>query len=169
LKRFPSGRYGRQRLEFFEAPFRAPLRSFAALVFPWSDGKVLICNIEDRGWCIPSGRVEPDESSIEAAAREAREEAGAILQDIIYLGCYRISERNEVRWADVFAARVKELIDIPEGSESVGRMLVDFEDLPGIYHLWNELTEAVFRRSDEVLRRHSRHLDQALKNGQGGH
>lgn len=169
MSRFPSGRYGRQRLEFFEAPFRAPLRSFAALVFPWSDEKVLICNIEDRGWCIPSGRVEPDESSIEAAAREAREEAGAILQDIIYLGCYRISERNEVRWADVFAARVKELVDIPEGSESIGRMLVDFEELPAIYHLWNDLTEAVFRRSDEVLRRHSQHLDQAARNGQNSH
>lgn len=152
--RFPSGKYGRQRLEFHAAPFRAPLRAFASLVFTWCDGEVLLCNIEDRGWCIPSGRVEPNESSIEAAIREAREEAGAILQDVLYLGCYRITERGEVRWADVYVARVKELVDIPEEFESMGRQMLSLEALPSIYHLWNPLTEAVFNYSAEILRRH---------------
>lgn len=152
--KFPSGRYGRQRLEFFPAPFRAPLRAFAALVFPWCEGQVLICDIEDRGWCIPSGRVEPNESSIEAAIREAKEEAGAILEDVLYLGCYRITERGEVRWADVFAARVKELVDIPEEFESMGRQILPLDSLPDVYHLWNPLTEAVFNHSAEILRRH---------------
>ncbi len=155
MSRFPSGRYGRQLLEFHPAPFRAPLRAFAALVFPWNDDDVLICNIENRGWCIPSGRVEPDETSLEAAAREAREEAGAVLQDVLYIGCYRISERNEVRWADVYTARVQDLVDIPEEFESTGRMYVKPEELPGVYHLWNPLTEAVFAYSREVLRRHA--------------
>ena len=153
--RFPSGKYGRQRLEFHPAPFRAPLRAFAALVFTWCDGQVLLCNIEDRGWCIPSGRVEPNESAIEAAVREAREEAGAILEDVLYLGCYRITERGEVRWADVYVARVKELVDIPEEFESMGRQLLNLEDLPPIYHLWNPLTEAVFHYSEEILKRHA--------------
>ncbi|MBS1723872.1 MAG: NUDIX domain-containing protein [Armatimonadetes bacterium] len=153
--KFPSGRYGRQSLEFHPAPFRAPLRAFAALVFPWCEDKVLICNIEDRGWCIPSGRVEPDESSLEAAVREAREEAGAILQDVLYLGCYRITERGEVRWADVYAARVTDLVDIPEGSESLGRQMLSPNELPEIYHLWNPLTEAVFKHSHEILKRHA--------------
>ena len=155
MSKFPSGKYGRQRLEFFPAPFRAPLRAFAALVFPWCDGQVLICDIEDRGWCIPSGRVEPNESSLEAAVREAKEEAGAILEDVLYLGCYRITERGEVRWADVFAARVKELVDIPEEFESMGRQILPLEELPPIYHLWNPLTEAVFQHSAEVLKRHA--------------
>ena len=39
LKKFPVGPYGRQRLQFYPAPFRAPLRAFAGLVFPWMDGK----------------------------------------------------------------------------------------------------------------------------------
>ena len=71
VRKFSAGKYGRQRLEFFPAPFRAPLRSFAALVFPWEGEQVLLCDIENRGWSIPSGRVEPDESSSEAACREA--------------------------------------------------------------------------------------------------
>ena len=86
LKRFPSGQYGRQRLHFYPAPFRAPLRAFAGLVFPWMGGRVLLANIEGRGWCIPSGRVEPNESSAEAVRREALEEAGAILTDVQYMG-----------------------------------------------------------------------------------
>ncbi|MBS1713944.1 MAG: NUDIX domain-containing protein [Armatimonadetes bacterium] len=155
MSRFPTGKYGRQNLEFFPAPFRAPLRAFAALVFPWCDDQVLICNIQDRGWCIPSGRVEPDESSLEAAVREAREEAGAILQDVIYLGCYRITERGEVRWADVYAARVKELVEIPAEFESMGRRILPLAELPETYHLWNPLTEAVFKYSEQILKRHA--------------
>lgn len=153
--KFPSGKYGRQRLEFHPAPFRAPLRAFAALVFTWCEDEVLLCNIEDRGWCIPSGRVEPNESSLEAAVREAKEEAGAILQDVLYLGAYRITERGEVRWADVYVARVKELVDIPEEFESMGRQTLSLDALPDIYHLWNPLTEAVFNYSAEILKRHA--------------
>lgn len=153
MKRFPSGVYGRQRLQFFPAPFRAPLRAFAGLVFPWLDDKVVICDIIGRGWCIPSGRVEPEETSAEAVVREAQEEAGAILTDLQYIGCYHISERREVRWADCYVAHVKELVEIGMAEESRGRQLVTPEELPGIYHNWSSLTEMVFQHSLEVLRR----------------
>lgn len=154
MKKFSTGRYGRQTLEFFPAPFRAPLRAFAALVFPWSGEEVLLCNICDRGWCIPSGRVEPEESSQEAALREALEEAGAVLIEPQYIGCYRISERSEVRWADVFAATVGELVEITCPHESRGRQLVTFEQLPDVYYQWTPLLDEVFRYSREVVRRH---------------
>lgn len=154
--KFPSGRYGRQTMEFFPAPYRSPIRAFAALVFPWYGEEVLLCDICDRGWCIPSGRVEPGESSLEAAVREAREEAGAILQDIVYLGTYRITERNEVRWADVFVAQVAELAEITHENESKGRQFVPRPEIEGIYHQWNPLLEAVFNYSHEVMVRYRR-------------
>ncbi len=153
MKKFPAGPYGRQRLQFFPAPFRAPLRAFAGLVFPWLDGQVLICNIEDRGWCIPSGRVEPDETSLEAVIRESLEEGGALLTHVQYIGCYQISERKEVRWADVYAARVSELVEITMTEESLGRKLVSMEELPAIYHMWNPLTEMVFDHAREIIDR----------------
>jgi len=162
VRRFPSGQYGRQRLQFFPAPYRAPLRAFAGLVFPWQDEKVLICDIEGRGWCIPSGRVEPFETSLEAIKREAVEEAGAVLQDIQYIGCYYITERREVRWADCYAARVADLVEIGMQEESLGRQFVTLDELPAIYHLWNPLTEMVFQHSREVL---SRCLKASSKNG----
>lgn len=152
-RQFPSGRYGRQRLEFFPAPYRAPLRAFAALVFCWEEDRVLLCDIEDRGWCIPSGRVEPFESSMDAARREAVEEAGAKLKQIQYLGCYRVSERREVRWADVFVAEVDSLCEIGCPEESLGRKFVSMDTLPEVYYSWNPLVEAVFNFSHDVLER----------------
>jgi 8-oxo-dGTP diphosphatase len=157
MKRFPSGSFGRQRLQFFPAPFKAPLRTFAVLVFAWQSGRVVICDIEDRGWCIPSGRVEPDETSLEAAHREAKEEGGIELEDVQYIGCYQISERREVRWMDCYAARVKAVGEISMKQESLGMRLVTVEELPAVYHLWNPLTEAVFHYSREVVRRFEDH------------
>lgn len=156
MKRFPSGQYGRQRLQFFPAPYRAPLRAFAALVFPWVGDKIVICDIEGRGWSIPSGRVEPNETSLEAVKREAIEEAGATLCDVQYIGCYHISERRETRWADCFVSRVEMLGEIGMKEESLGRKLATLDELPDIYHLWNELTEMVFIHSKEVLERQMR-------------
>lgn len=156
MKRYPTGTYGRQRLEFHPAPFRAPLRAFAGLVFAWQSGKVLVCDIDGRGWCIPSGRVEPYENSLEAVRREALEEGGAILECIQYLGCYRISEKREVRWADCYAARVLDLVEITMQNESRGRQLLTMEELPPIYHLWNPLTEMLFQLSYEVVCRSER-------------
>ena len=154
MRRFPCGKYGKQTLEFHPAPFRAPLRAFAALVFPWRDDQVLICNIEDRGWCVPSGRVEPNECSLQAAIREAKEEAGADLKDIHYIGCYRVSQRDEVRWVDIYAANVVGLTDLDPQFESIGRKFVTLDELPEIYHLWNPLTESLFKHSKCVLDRH---------------
>lgn len=164
MKKFPAGPFGRQRLQFYPAPFRAPLRAFAGLVFPWMDGKVLICNIEDRGWCIPSGRVEPHETSLEAVLREAVEEGGAELEDVQYIGCYQISERQEVRWADVYAARVARLVEITMTEESLGRQLVTLEELPSLYHLWTPLTEMVFQHAREIVERSESRRNTILPN-----
>lgn len=153
MKKFPPGPYGRQRLNFYPAPFRAPLRAFAGLVFPWMDGQVLICNIEDRGWCIPSGRVEAGETSMEAVIREALEEGGALIQDVQYIGCYQVTDRQEIRWVDVYTARVSQLVEITMTEESLGRQLVSMAELPNIYHLWTPLTEMVFEHAREINER----------------
>ncbi len=130
------------------------MRAFAGLVFPWQGDRVLVCDIVDRGWCIPSGRVEPAEDSRDAVIREAREEAGAELQDLQYIGCYHISERDEVRWADCYTARVASLGEIQVAEESQRIEFMTLDQLPDHYHLWNELTQQVFVYSLEVLRRY---------------
>lgn len=116
----------------------------------------MLCDIEGRGWCIPSGRVEPYETSLEAVHREAVEEGGVLLRDVDYLGCYHISERREVRWADCYSARIKAFVDITIPEESKGRRLATLEELPEIYHLWTPLTQMVFELSHEVVERRRR-------------
>lgn len=153
LKKFPSGSYGRQTLQFHPAPYKAPLRAFAALVFPWRGEEILLCNIEDRGWCIPSGRVEAYESSLDAVHREAMEEAGAVLEAIQYIGCYRIQEKSEIRWADVFTARVADLKEITVPEESLGRQFCTMDDLPTTYYQWDEQTKMVFEHALGIMRR----------------
>ncbi len=153
VKKFPCGTYGRQTLQFFAAPYKAPLRAFAALVFPWEGEKILLCNIGDRGWCIPSGRVEPFETSIDAVRREALEEAGATLECVQYIGCYKICEKGEVRWADVYVARVLSLGEISMPEESLGRQLVDMDELPNVYYEWTELTKCMFEHAYEIMQR----------------
>lgn len=129
------------------------MRAFAVLLFPWFESKILVCNIVDRGWCVPSGRVEPSENSLEAAVREAREEAGAEIEDIQYIGCYRIEDKSQVRWADAFVAAVVRLGEIGNPEESLGCKLMDMDQLAESYHLWNDLTEQVVTYSRQVFNR----------------
>ena len=157
VKKFPSGQFGRQRFEFYSAPFKAPLRPFAVMVIPWQNNQILVCDIENRGWCIPGGRVEPLETSIEAAYRETLEEGGALLGSMRYIGCYKMIERTDkklqIRWADAYVAKVEELVALDPQYESKGRKLVALEDLPQIYYQWNPLVKEVFHYSKEVLKR----------------
>jgi 8-oxo-dGTP diphosphatase len=153
VKKFPAGSYGRQTLQFYPAPYKSQIRAFAALVFPWKEEEVLLCNIEDRGWCIPSGRVEAYETSLDAVKREALEEAGAQLDAIQYIGCYHIREKTEVRWADVYTARVTGLQEITATEESLGRQFVTMETLPSVYYQWDPQTEMVFDHALTIMRR----------------
>ncbi|KXK19829.1 MAG: NUDIX hydrolase [Fimbriimonadaceae bacterium] len=151
MKRFPVGKYGRQQLSFFPAPYRAPLRSFAVLVFAWKDDKVVVCDISHRGWSVPSGRVEHGETSLEAARREAFEEAGLQVSELNYMGCYQVRDRKETRWVDAFSGLVESMTPIQPGGESRAVRLVTMAELAEIYHLWNDLTKIVFEYSRESL------------------
>jgi 8-oxo-dGTP diphosphatase len=151
--KFPSGKWGNRHMVFHPAPVRPPFRPFAAMVFAWQDGHALICNIPGRGWCIPSGRVEPNEEGIAAAEREAYEEGGARLGDLRYMGCYQISDKSTTLWAEAYTASIEQLEEIPDFSESTERKLVDPEQLPDVYHMWDSLTQAVFEYSRTVFER----------------
>lgn len=153
MRRFPSGKWGGNTLEFWPAPQHAPFRPFAAMMFIWKDEEVLLCKIPGRGWCIPSGRVEPNEEPKQAAIRESYEEAGARLKNIRYLGAYRISSKREIKWAETFVGELDILEEIPVESEAEDRLFVSLSEIPNIYHIWNPLFEKLFPYSLEVLKR----------------
>jgi 8-oxo-dGTP diphosphatase len=41
---------------------------------------------KSNGWCIPGGKVEPGETTLEGAIRETFEETGIKVSDLIYVG-----------------------------------------------------------------------------------
>jgi len=97
--------------------------------------------------------VEAFESSAEAVKREAIEEAGAEIDSVQYIGCYKICEKGEVRWADVYVGQVVSLGEISMPEESLGRQLVTMEELPGVYYDWNPLTKCVFEHARAIMLR----------------
>jgi 8-oxo-dGTP diphosphatase len=118
----------------------------AALVFPFYGDKVVLADIATRGWCIPSGHVEPGESFEEAVRREAFEEAGATLDRVAFIGYFVLTRRDTgaVRHAPTFIGEVQGLAAVPPGTESRGMQMVNVEDVAGLYFAWDDLLAAVF-------------------------
>ncbi len=118
----------------------------AVLLFAFFGDRVVLCDIEGRGWSVPSGHIQPGESPEQAMRREAREEAGIVLHRMQPLGVYILQEADGSRWyAPVFVGEVAHFAPIPDTSESHGVLLIPPEDVQEVYHLWDPLVAEVFR------------------------
>lgn len=150
---FPTVRWKRENATFVANSLPIPgVATPAALVFPFYGDRIVLAEIPSRGWCIPSGHLEPGESAEQAVRREAFEEAGVTLGRVVYLGYFVLTdpETNVVRHAPTFVADVLGLSEIPEGSESLGRMLAPIEDISGLYFAWDALLAAVFDEATQA-------------------
>lgn len=71
----------------------------AGCIAEW-DGKILLCKraIEPRYglWTLPAGFMENGETTVAAAAREAREEANADVTDLALYGLFNLPHINQV-------------------------------------------------------------------------
>jgi hypothetical protein len=78
------------------------------------------------------------------------------MEPVIYLGSYKLIDGADTRWAEVYSGVVDRLQEIDPEFESRGRRWTDPDELPGLYHEWNGLIEAVFSHSRTMLIRHIR-------------
>ena len=103
-------------------------------VCTWAD-KFLLCRraIEPRPgyWTIPAGYMEENESTVQGAAREAREEAEADIEIDGLLAIYDIPRISQVQM--IFRARLI-TPDIGAGPESLEVGLFAWDDIP-----WDDL------------------------------
>ena len=143
-----------------ELPSGSEDRLYAVLTFVFYGGQVVLADITDRGYCIPSGKIEAEETIAEAAEREVFEETGARLSGGLFhlIGYYLLTPRNgaragEARCCPVFVAEAAGFEPIPEGSESRGVLLARMEDVAGLYFFWDDLVAAVFAHAHEQYQR----------------
>jgi 8-oxo-dGTP diphosphatase len=149
---FPTVDWKSETATFVPAPAGTPAPAEwgapapAALVFPFYGDRVVLADIATRGWCIPSGHVEPGETAEQAVRRESEEEAGATLGRVAYLGYFVLTRRDTgtVRHAPTFIAEAVAIGAPVTGSDSRGAQLANVEDVAGLYFSWDDLLAAVF-------------------------
>lgn len=110
-------------------------------VVPLWGEQVLLCRraIEPRvgSWTFPAGYLEMGESPQEGAAREAMEEAGAVVEVGSLVGLYPVTHRGQVHMA--FAGRLQNE-DFAAGIESLEVELFGLDEIP-----WEELSFPTIR------------------------
>lgn len=114
-----------------------PTHALAAII---DQDRLLLANIPNRGWCCPSGKIEPGESPEQAAIREAYEETGATIEIVRRLGAFTLPNVA----MPAFLARCLTLVDLPPSSESTDRKWIDRSELPTVYCDWNPLFQRFF-------------------------
>jgi len=141
------------RFQPYASRSSSPVPPFShVLVAILHQDQFLLAHIAGRGYCIPSGHIEPGETPEEAARREAYEEAGAQIKNLQVMGYYRMRpagitapKSESLSYAILYLAEPVSLEPLPPGSESKGVRWADLETLPGLYYQWSPLMEAVFR------------------------
>lgn len=93
-----------------------PLAQSSVIPFRVRDGTLEFCvitSIRARHWGFPKGLIDPGETPIEAALKEAWEEAGLRGRVIgESLGAYRYEKWGEILEVDVFVMQVESVADV---------------------------------------------------------
>lgn len=142
LTEFPKAKWGSYKAEFVLST-AAPVTH--VVVFPFYGDLIVLAEIINRGWCIPSGHIEPGETPEMAAHRESMEEAGIELGPLTQLGAFVLTaEDGSAGAANAYIATVTKMHDSPSGSDSAGRALFRVEDVSETYYHWDELLDTAF-------------------------
>ncbi|KXZ23195.1 nucleoside triphosphatase YtkD [Bacillus nakamurai] len=90
--------------------------------------KWLLTEHEDRGFEFPGGKVEPMECAEEAALREVKEETGAAVRHLQYVGQYKVLGKEKVIVKNIYFADIEKLEKQSDYFETKGPVL--FSELP---------------------------------------
>lgn len=87
--------------------------------------KWLLTNHEDRGYEFPGGKVEKGETPVEAAIREVKEETGATVGKIDYIGQYKVVGKEKTIVKNIYFARINSMERQSTYFETLGPVLLD--------------------------------------------
>ena len=93
----------------------------SVLIFIKKDKEWLMVKNKFRSWEFPGGHREGSETLYETAQREAFEEAGVDIKNIVYVGFYRLPDGHTTA---IVTADVEKMHDIPTDFETEEREFV---------------------------------------------
>lgn len=134
--------YGNQvRLSFADHPFaKAPDHVWIVCRF---QEKWLLTDHRERGLEFPGGKIEAGESPTQAAVREVLEETGGVVDELTYIGQYKV---GEALVKNIYFAKIKALKPRQNYLETNGPILL--AELPANVR---EESRFSFIMKDEVL------------------
>lgn len=126
--------------------------------FCFHEGKVILVDLDTRGWDIPGGHMEEGEVPAECFAREAMEEAcisgeskmlGYVLVDNRDDPAFDASKYPEVGCQIFYRMDVSEVHPWKQDFEASERKSFMPQDVPSNHENWNEIFEAIFKAAQE--------------------
>ncbi|MFQ3544719.1 nucleoside triphosphatase YtkD [Halobacillus rhizosphaerae] len=119
----------------------------------------LLTKHKDRGIEFPGGKVEEGETPEQAAIREVKEETGAEVLDLNYIGQYHVAGKGGTIIKNVYFATISELVVQEHYFETLGPVL--FERLPETMASNDRFS---FMMKDEVLPQCMEYIQTKIEN-----
>lgn len=133
------------KLSFKHQPFsKKPLHVWVICKY---QQKWLLTKHKERGLEFPGGKVEKGETAKQAAIREVKEETGAVVDKIYYIGQYFVSGKTENVIKNIYFASIQALKYQNTYYETEGPVLL--AELPTNIKCRNDYS---FMMKDEVLK-----------------
>src|SRR5690625_2412808 len=111
------------RLSFADHPFsNKPQHVFVICKF---NDQWLLTRHKSRGLEFPGGKVEEGETAEQGAIREVKEETGAIVQNIEYVGQYFVKGQKENIIKNIYYAEIEKIINEDHYYETFGPVLLE--------------------------------------------
>lgn len=121
--------------------------------FCFKDDKLLLVNLNHRGWDFPGGHIEYEETPEECLKREAYEE-GYVTGNSILLGHIIVDHTENLNWDEsspypkvgyqvFYRMDIDQLYHFKAKYESGERMLINPNEVKEYYHEWNKLYQEI--------------------------
>lgn len=139
-----------------------PIRNLITSVhgFCFHKNKLLLVNLEHRGWDFPGGHIESKETPEECFKREAMEE-GYVGGSCQLLGYIIVDHNGNPKWDEnsrypkigyqvFYHMNIDQLYNFEAEYESVERIFINPNEITNYYHDWQELYQEILKYASSL-------------------